>query len=752
MKIQKIVLRNYRNHEFFEFCPEEEGITNIRGENGAGKSSIVEGFFWCLFGSKANALSGKEYIRDGIDPKTDVSGVEATFALGEESYRVDRHFLSLSGNAAVYVYRLKKGENGEEIKEECAGPGVKETDLFISRLLGVDAKGFSFATFVQQKQIDEVLLASKTSRSEIIERLLSLDVITAAEKASRQKVRDLKASVSLLKQGDTVDIEEEEKKKTELLKSIEDLKKELQKEEEDLSLLLPLWEKKEDELQKKRAEQDELNALIAEESFLKESLKNVKKTLNDQATWLQKLNKIKGTNKNLETIEEALKKKNAEQKKVQETYNALAVNLKEAETHLKKEPPSYKDEDLLPRFSLKDLERYKEKEKEGEDALEKMKASLSVMIEEAKKIKGVLSLFKTGVSVCPTCEQPLEEQHKKKFEDKWQELYDKSQSTLEKKKKYEIGLHQLKNTISFLEAKSQLDEEKALYEEKKKEWSKSQIEVKNQLDVLEVEIGILRDEESEVKSVLAQKETRDRLLENIQKSEEQKKTWEIQYSDLLSKLQGKPDKKTLSLEVKEKEEEKETLGNKITSLKVSLATKKTNLENAEEKSVEQEKVLLKYKQLKKEEEALLERLEIEETAYLSLTRFHAHRIDHSVPELSAIASDLLEKFSEGAFTGLVFDQSFNTTVRTKDDIVRDTAALSGGELSLVALAIRLSVSLFLNAENIPLLILDEVFVSQSKDRTGLVIEALREVCPHTQIILIAHSNFLDECAEKTVFL
>ena len=52
MIIEKITLDNFRIHEHLEFEPVANGINSINGNNGAGKSTIVDAFSWALFGTR----------------------------------------------------------------------------------------------------------------------------------------------------------------------------------------------------------------------------------------------------------------------------------------------------------------------------------------------------------------------------------------------------------------------------------------------------------------------------------------------------------------------------------------------------------------------------------------------------------------------------------------------------------------------------------------------------------------------------
>ena len=50
--IRKIKLTNFKGIRSFETTFNQ--ITNIGADNGLGKTSIVDGFMWCLFGKDSN--------------------------------------------------------------------------------------------------------------------------------------------------------------------------------------------------------------------------------------------------------------------------------------------------------------------------------------------------------------------------------------------------------------------------------------------------------------------------------------------------------------------------------------------------------------------------------------------------------------------------------------------------------------------------------------------------------------------------
>jgi len=46
LKLQSLLYKNFRNHRFLTFQP-NDGITVIFGKNGSGKTSLLEGVHYC---------------------------------------------------------------------------------------------------------------------------------------------------------------------------------------------------------------------------------------------------------------------------------------------------------------------------------------------------------------------------------------------------------------------------------------------------------------------------------------------------------------------------------------------------------------------------------------------------------------------------------------------------------------------------------------------------------------------------------
>jgi len=127
------------------------------------------------------------------------------------------------------------------------------------------------------------------------------------------------------------------------------------------------------------------------------------------------------------------------------------------------------------------------------------------------------------------------------------------------------------------------------------------------------------------------------------------------------------------------------------------------------------------------------------------------RIDSSIPSLNEIGSELLQNFSSGKFIELKLNKDFEVSVKTRQGTERSINLLSGGELSAVAIALRIAIALFLHNGQPNLLILDEILVSMSEDVQLNILETISKISS-SQIILIAHSQVANSFADQLIKL
>ncbi len=160
-------------------------IACLCGENGHGKSAILDAITWALWG-KSRARSEDDLLQIG---KTDMD-VEFTFALGSEQYRVIRkRARRLSGrkwtSTPLIEFQIGDGSTFRAL----TGDSTSATQASISHLLRMDYDTFINSAFILQGHADEFTIKSATDRKQVLTRLLGLERYDELEKRARDESR-----------------------------------------------------------------------------------------------------------------------------------------------------------------------------------------------------------------------------------------------------------------------------------------------------------------------------------------------------------------------------------------------------------------------------------------------------------------------------------------------------------------------------------------------------------------------------------
>jgi exonuclease SbcC len=144
--------------------PLPDHVIGVIGPNGAGKSSLVEAVAWALYGNPA-ARSGKDEIKSQFAGVDDNCEVILQFEVKNEPYRVVRRLVGRTERAEVQLYR---GETSESV-------GVSETQAYISRLLGLDLKGFLTSFLARQQELNTLSDLQPSRRRDHLAGLLGIE-------------------------------------------------------------------------------------------------------------------------------------------------------------------------------------------------------------------------------------------------------------------------------------------------------------------------------------------------------------------------------------------------------------------------------------------------------------------------------------------------------------------------------------------------------------------------------------------------
>lgn len=734
--IKEIHIKNIRSHEDFVFKPHLTGVTSINGVNGSGKSTIVNSFSWCLYGTKFSGQKNKTFIRDGVDAKEKEVSVTSYILVNGEEYKIKRKLLDNKGTCECNVFK-KKDE--EYIKE--AGPAVSHTERYIRELLGIDEKGFLSSIFIQQKQVDQIISASAKERSIIIEKLTGILALTKSIDLAKEEYKTLQKAANLINVED--DSEVIKKINTEK-DTINELRKFLNNGKKDYDLLKEQIEIKNQELEEEDKKQEIKNQLTQEYIQTKSNISNYNKVIDENIKILEnnKKNKKVKVLQNEDELKEKQKELNTKIKTETDKYNYVKSVLLSLEEKINKK--IILDLELLIEETIEYIQKL---EKDIEDkTTEKL-----VLKTEITHNNQLIKALKNNDASCPVCGSPIEEEFQS-----LEDLVEKTKNKKEHFKNIEVEivsltskLNEEKNNLNIynqnLVFKKEKEEALLLYKEKEKELKKLEKIIKK----IDTELSVVNNHLSEInlhkEAISLTKEIEQNIIEYTNRLNEEKEK-KKQLENKKNELNALDKKSYKVLKDNTLNENK-----KFNDLKTDLLQKKQQFMYSKEKY---ENLILDKNRIDKaklEYDKLMTEVSVYVKMIKLLTEFKKERILNSVPMITDIASDIFMKFTNNDFLKLELNDKFEVIVQTKDNIIRPVGLLSGGELSTAAIALRIAISLFLNNEDQSLLILDEVLVSMDDERTQNILETIAEIT-NTQLIFIAHNHLINDISDKIVEL
>lgn len=699
MLLTSVELFDFRCHEHIVVTPPVEGITAIVGGNGAGKSTIVDAVAWCLYGAKPSGVPRmSSLIRHGADSCC----VRVELAIEKDTVLVERRVVSGSTECDVWV-------NGEHR----AGPAVSHVDPFLRRLLGMDVKGFFSAVFVAQKQVDQLVVASPKERGAIIEKLTGVAAISTGLTDARARYRETKNTVDGL---DVPDVESRRENVDKISESFAHVSENLSKVSENV-----------------RNVQKEYST-ISEKLSQAERISDKRSQLSQAVATCQAMLEAKTSEVNSIEIPESVDcdetPVSASDVSAARSRLADAGSVQRRNDELERRQRAIIDKlgsDVRSKLSdaQKAVDTYSEKQESTQESIATSKSSMA-------RLRKAMSTLSETDSTCPTCGQKVDNVSEvlstlhEEF-DKLSEDVDKLSEVLDtvknKRAKAESAVDKLTRAVDVLEERPELADD---------------------IDTLQSKVRDLERQYDRARDIEASQQRRQQALSRVNLLNEEIEKVGGKLSEVSAALDNLDDVNVGSVRnhMSSVSEKLQRAVAEQGDVKAEKARLQAELDRAKELLDEARKADDRYR-------AALSEKVIAGAVVDMLEQFRAFRVDESIPVVESRASDIVSKFTDGHIAEIRLDSKFAASVVMSDGDVRPVGLLSGGELSAVALALRLGISMLLGNDG--LLVLDEVLVSQDDVRSERILSVMKEMCAG-QIVMISHGATTSEIADCVVQL
>ncbi|WP_297476398.1 DNA double-strand break repair ATPase Rad50 [Thermococcus sp.] len=469
MRIRRIRIKNFRAHEKSE-VEFSDGINLLIGQNGAGKSSILEAIFAALYMGHPSFPRGYLQANTRVNAK---GGIELAleFEHGGKAYKIVRN-----------TKKSELLENGSLIAE-------KSSDIarWVERNI-YPIQVFTNALYIRQGEI-EGIITNREVMEKVLRKVLGIEDYENAERNAAEVIKDLRKKKEylgkLIKRKAEVEenLREAEKRFSETLRRISELRERARKLEKE-------FEEAEREYNHLKALKEELEGLERRKAVLEQKIQAEKRRIADYEGQIsevrkeieeleEKLSRLKELEplaeeylklKSLLSLKDELaklevsearlreKKKTLEERvaKIDEVSSKIAW-LENEEKALRGTYEELKRKNSLYQRALQlqvEAERYRrELEKAGTTperieeelkAVEKAKEELENLREEMARIREDIASLKgqkdnltenlsklEGAKVCPLCRRPIEEHDEEEIKAE----YDAEITSIEKKLK-----------------------------------------------------------------------------------------------------------------------------------------------------------------------------------------------------------------------------------------------------------------------------------------------------------------------------
>ncbi|GIW22802.1 MAG: hypothetical protein KatS3mg068_1809 [Candidatus Sericytochromatia bacterium] len=210
----KLTLKNFMTYRELELDFSNIDLACICGNNGAGKSSILDAITWCLW-EQARTHQKDNLIRLGSD---EMYG-ELVFNVEDNIYKVIR---KTRKNKKTSESNLEFQILSDKGYKSLTCKGIKETQNKIIEVVKMDYNTFINSVFILQGKADEFTTKKPKERKEILASMLNLENYDILNEKAKETKKEFIIQKSYL-ENDIKNLENDIKEETDLLLYLENL-------------------------------------------------------------------------------------------------------------------------------------------------------------------------------------------------------------------------------------------------------------------------------------------------------------------------------------------------------------------------------------------------------------------------------------------------------------------------------------------------------------------------------------------------
>jgi exonuclease SbcC len=651
-------------------------VACLAGPNGAGKSSLLDAITWAMWG-RARGSGHDELIHQGQKEMR----VALTFDQSGQRFKVIRQ--RKGGKRGSSLLEFQAWDASSETWSGISEGAIRETQAKIDEVVRLDYDTFVNSAFLVQGRADEFTTKTPTQRKQVLSTILGLSQWERYEDRAKDQLRSVQDDIQRL-DGRLEEIERE-------------LSQRQVYEEEGEQAEQGAVEAAE-KLEAAEAQWADLEGARAELVTLQRQIDDLTRRI------VSRQNEIKEAQDEVDELE-----KRADKAAIQAALDAIKENLAALEPVLKQ-----KDEIEKKRQALR-------------EEMANLTGVNQALGPETEPIKARLTVLQESEEpVCPTCGQPLEEDHR-------HELIQDLETDIEARRaRYKDNRDRIRELEAELEEKEQQRTELEAQVAEKPDMEK-------RLGELEAAMSHASDAEKQLKSV---HQRLDRWRKELSQDEEERTKLETQ-AEASEKALAKAS--LTQADVDQLRLEKRMADERVGGARQKLAALETFEKQRQDRVQE--------RQAKSDDLGLYQELR----EAFSKRGVPAMIIETAVPELETSANDLLAQMTDGRMHVRIETQREIKTGELREalDIIisdelgsRPYELYSGGEAFRIDFAIRIALSKLLARRagaQLRSLFIDEGFGTQDARGREHLISAINTIQDDFDLILvITHIEELKE--------